>query len=84
MLTVRFFARIREALDCATLEIPWQANLADLDALEEALCARGGEHWRQVLGEDNIIRALNHEVVDGNTALRDGDEVAFFPPVTGG
>jgi sulfur-carrier protein len=31
-----------------------------------------------------MIRAVNQVVVDGNRALQDGDEIAFFPPVTGG
>jgi molybdopterin converting factor small subunit len=31
-----------------------------------------------------MIRAINQTVVDGNSPLQDGDEVAFFPPVTGG
>ncbi len=83
MLTVRFFAQFREALDCDALEVPWQAELSDLDALEAALRARG-ENWRQVLDGDNLIRALNHVVVDSNVVLNDGDEIAFFPPMTGG
>jgi len=84
MLRVLFFARVREALGCAEIELPWDEAAADLDSLQERLCARGGQDWRAVLGEDNMIRAVNQVVVAGNCALRDGDEVAFFPPVTGG
>ncbi len=84
MLKVLFFARVREALDCPGLELAWQADLASLDALQAHLCEARGEHWSNVLGEDNLIRAVNQVVVEGNCALRDGDEVAFFPPVTGG
>lgn len=84
MLTVRFFARLREALDCAALQLPWQDDLTDLRALEALLSDRGGEVWRQVLAEENVIRAVNQVVVNGNPPLQDGDEVAFFPPVTGG
>ncbi|MCB1842907.1 MAG: MoaD/ThiS family protein [Halioglobus sp.] len=84
MLTVRFFARLRETLDCAALQLPWQEDLTDLRALEALLCERGGETWRQALAEDNVLRAVNQVVVNGNPSLRDGDEVAFFPPVTGG
>jgi sulfur-carrier protein len=43
-----------------------------------------GAAWRDVLAQDNMIRAVNQVVVPGNCTLRDGDEVAFFPPVTGG
>jgi molybdopterin synthase sulfur carrier subunit len=84
MLKVLFFARVRESLDCPALELPWQDDLASLDALQTHLCATRGEQWSQVLGEENMIRAVNQVVVEGNCALRDGDEVAFFPPVTGG
>ncbi len=84
MLTVRFFARVREELDCTELQLPWERRVADLDSLQAELCATRGEHWREVLAQDNMIRAVNQVVADGNQALSDGDEVAFFPPVTGG
>ena len=84
MLKVLFFARVKEELDCAGLELEWQDAAADLDALQQQLCAEHGGKWREVLGQDNMIRAVNQTVVDGNSPLQDGDEVAFFPPVTGG
>lgn len=84
MLKVLFFARIREELDCPGLELPWDPALADLDALQEQLAGEHGQRWREVLGRDNTIRAVNQTVITGNSPLRDGDEVAFFPPVTGG
>ena len=84
MLKVLFFARIKEQLDCGLLELEWRDAVADLDTLQEQLCVEHGDKWREVLGQDNMIRAINQTVVDGNSALQDGDEVAFFPPVTGG
>jgi molybdopterin synthase sulfur carrier subunit len=84
MLKVLFFARIKEQLDCGALELEWRDAVADLDALQEQLCVEHGDKWREVLGQDNMIRAVNQTVVDGNSPLQDGDEVAFFPPVTGG
>lgn len=84
MLRVLFFARIREQLDCASLELEWEEAVASLDALQAQLAARHGQLWADVLGQDNIIRAVNQDVVSANCALADGDEVAFFPPVTGG
>lgn len=80
MIKVRFFGRVREELDCDSLD----ATAADLDSLQDALIQSHGEPWRVVLGQENIIRAVNHTVVAGNCSLSDGDEVAFFPPVTGG
>jgi molybdopterin synthase sulfur carrier subunit len=84
MLHVLFFARVREQLDCASLQVPWPEEGFDLDALQAHLCAERGAAWREVLEQDNMIRAVNQAVVTGNPALRDGDEIAFFPPVTGG
>jgi molybdopterin synthase sulfur carrier subunit len=84
MLTLRFFARVRDQLDCAAMELPWEPGLADLPALERLLVERGGERWARTLAEDNLVRAVNQTVVDADAPLADGDEIAFFPPVTGG
>ena len=84
MLKVLFFARVKEELGCAGLDLPWQESVADLDGLQAQLCRDGGARWVEVLGRPNMIRAVNHVVASENTPLHDGDEVAFFPPVTGG
>lgn len=84
MLQLMFFARVKEELGCGELQVPWSAEVASLDALQQSLCHEHGDSWRVVLEQDNMIRAVNHTVVEGDCALRDGDEVAFFPPVTGG
>lgn len=84
MLKVLFFARIREELGCDSLSVEWSPSLARLDDLQDQLCVAHGDQWRSVLGQDNMIRAVNQAVVTGDHALHDGDEVAFFPPVTGG
>lgn len=84
MLNVLFFARIREQLNCASLEIPCPQAGIELDALQEQLCVEHGATWRDVLAQNNMIRAVNQVVVAKNCMLKDGDEVAFFPPVTGG
>ena len=84
MLNVLFFAGVREQLGCASLQLPWPGPGYDLDALQEDLCAQRGDRWREVLQQDNLICAVNQVVVDGNRALQDGDEIAYFPPVTGG
>ena len=84
MLRVLFFARVKEELGCPGVEVPWDNAVADLDSLQARLCRDGGPSWQEVLNRSNMIRAVNQSVVAGNTALNDGDEVAFFPPVTGG
>lgn len=84
MLKVLFFASVKEQLNCASLELQWSDRIGSLDALQQSLCDERGEHWRSVLGQNNMIRAVNQVVIDSNADLSDGDEVAFFPPVTGG
>lgn len=83
-LRIVFFARIKEQLGCSELPLEWAEDELTIDRLHEFLCDRNNGLWREFLSEDNIIRAVNQTVATGDCALRDGDEVAFFPPVTGG
>ena len=79
---VRYFASLREALGSSeTVELGQGATVG---ALREALLARGGRH-AQVLARGRAVRcALDQVMSDESAPLRDGAEVAFFPPVTGG
>ena len=84
MVTIKYFAGLREALGTDVEEIALPAGVGDIAALRRALRERG-EPWQRALGEDALVRAaVNLELAQGDTAVRDGDEVAFFPPVTGG
>jgi molybdopterin synthase sulfur carrier subunit len=79
---VRYFASLREALGAN--ETAQLAPGSTVGALRDALVARGGEHAR-LLARGRAVRcALDRVMVDENAALREGAEVAFFPPVTGG
>jgi MoaE-MoaD fusion protein len=75
---VRLFASYREAAGTNRLDIPLQtgARVADLT---ELLAARV-----PALTTARGLVAVNHEYVQPEHALRDGDEVAFIPPVSGG
>jgi molybdopterin synthase sulfur carrier subunit len=84
MIRVLFFARIREQLGTAELELPWSPELATLGDLQAQLLTSGGERWAAALAAENVVRAVNQDVAGLEQPLRDGDEVAFFPPVTGG
>jgi len=83
MIRVLFFARLREQLGRAELELPWSPDVADAAGLKRRLQSleRG---WEAILAEDNILCAVNQEQATPDQAVADGDEVAFFPPVTGG
>ena len=79
---VRYFAAVREALGPG--ESADVAPGADIAALRDALVARGGRH-AEALGRDRVLRsAKNRVLAPETTTLADGDEVGFFPPLTGG
>ena len=81
-IQIRFFASLREALGLSSLS--WQTEAATIGALRDELIARGGV-WAEVLARGRAVRAaLDQAMVGDDAALRDGAEVAFFPPVTGG
>ncbi len=82
MIRVLFFASLREQLDCAELQVN-AGEGKTLAELRELLSGRS-ETWRRALADPSLQAALNQEVASGEAALKGGDEVAFFPPVTGG
>lgn len=84
MLKVRFFSLIREALDCEELQVAHHAQMQTLEDLKADLASTGGALWRETLYQPNVVHALNQRVVNTDHVLADGDEVAFFPPMTGG
>lgn len=81
MIRVQYFARYREALGIDAEEVP-RAAMKRIDDLRQHLLSRGGA-W-QVLGEQSLMCARNQELCSLDSELADGDEVAFFPTVTGG
>lgn len=86
MIRVLFFASLRERLGCSELQVEASA-CKTLEALRQHLSERG-DNWRGALADPSLQMALNREVVAPESARKDtvasGDEVAFFPPVTGG
>lgn len=84
MIDVHYFASIRESLDCAHEQVAAGANTATIAALMDTLVTMHGAKWHKVLREGRVLMAVNQAVARPDTVVRDGDEVAFFPPVTGG
>ena len=82
-ITVKFFSLIREAVETEQLTLDLSDGLTTVEALKNELSLRG-EAWSEALSHPNLIQAVNQRVVFQEEGIKDGDEVAFFPPMTGG
>jgi MoaE-MoaD fusion protein len=80
---VRLFAALRDAVGCDSFELAAKDRL-DLPAVIDAIRARFGDVAYAAVSAENVRVAVNREFVDGPFHLRDGDEIALMPPVTGG
>ncbi|EOD4151032.1 molybdopterin synthase sulfur carrier subunit [Vibrio cholerae] len=81
MIKVLFFAQTRELVECDSLVI--DHAFATVEALRQHLAQQLGK-WDMALEPGKLLVAVNQSIVPFDTELNDGDEVAFFPPVTGG
>lgn len=90
-IKVLFFAKFREQLDCDELYIEY-SKASNVQALIALLASYGGV-WAEVFTCVNktvdaknasLLIAVNQDMVSQDCLLNAGDEVAFFPPVTGG
>ena len=81
---VLYFASVREKLGRDAEEIDLPAGVATIAGLRSHLRARGGA-WAEALADSKLLRAaVNQDMAPPAAAIKAGDEVAFFPPVTGG
>ena len=79
-----FFASLRESLGTSGEELDIPPTVTTVGSLKEHLRSRGGA-WATVFAPTRNVRAaINQEMAQVSASIKAGDEVAFFPPVTGG
>ena len=84
-LRVVYLARLREAFATAGESVAVPAGSeATVAGLLDTLRQRGGPFAAELAPGRAVRVAINHSMANPSEALRDGDEVALFPPVTGG
>lgn len=81
MITVLFFAQTKELVGTGKLELTGDYETAE--AIREELSKKEGK-WDLALEKGKLLVAINQTISSLDSVVSDGDEVAFFPPVTGG
>ena len=83
MIKICYFARLREELGTGEESLDLPADIETLGDLRQWLEQRGSP-WRESLSAPALLMAVNHTTTGPDAPIKDQDELAFFPPVTGG
>ena len=78
---ILYFAGLREALGRASENVELPAGIHTVGALRDWLAGQGRD---KLASAKNLRCAVNQDMAGPDAAIRDGDEIAFFPPVTRG
>ncbi|MGY0591836.1 MAG: molybdopterin converting factor subunit 1 [Paraglaciecola chathamensis] len=81
MIQVLFFGQLKDQVKMPSVKV--EEAVTSVGELKKTLGVMHPQ-WQQYLSKDSILVAVNQTIGNDQTVLNDGDEVAFFPPVTGG
>ena len=84
MIKIKYFASLSESLGLKSEELVYSDDINTAEDIIQQMTARGKTWTEAFSGENKILIAVNQEMCERGAAVNDGDEVAFFPPVTGG
>ena len=84
MLKLRYFAKLSESLDVRNEDMEYNQQTVDVESIIQQLINRGEPWTSEFSGDSKFLVAINQDMSERDSVVNDGDEVAFFPPVTGG
>jgi molybdopterin synthase sulfur carrier subunit len=84
MARILYFARLAEELGLRSEQLDLATDCATVAELVQVLRARGEPFASVFDGETQVLVAINQEMSEATAAISNIDEIAFFPPVTGG
>ena len=84
MLKIIYFASLRDRIGRAEEQLELPTQVATLSDLIAHLSELHGVAWTEQINSTPVLTAVNHEMCERSQSIKDGDEIAFFPPVTGG
>ena len=84
MIEIKYFARLSESLGKRSDQLEFDDQIQTAADVIQRLIDRGGKWADEFNGDNKILVAINQQMREPEASVNDGDEVAFFPPVTGG
>lgn len=84
MVNILYFASLREALDTGQENLELDNQIECVADLKRLLIERGGQWQQAFTQQQSLLVSVNQQMANDATLIRDKDEIAFFPPVTGG
>jgi len=84
MANLLYFASLRETLNSDKEQLDLPENVSNVAALKKLLAGRGGIWLGSFTGNTPLLVSVNQQMADDQSEIKNADEIAFFPPVTGG
>ncbi len=84
MVDILYFASLRETLGIAKEQLELPDNVTSISNLKSLLAQRGEKWSDSFTGNSTLLVSVNQQMADDLSSIKHNDEIAFFPPVTGG